>query len=64
MTLDLVSSKIVQVKEILCCLFDERSFELSDEEIQDDGNIEEIINTHLDDIQELYIELLTKVEES
>ncbi len=64
MTIDIISSKIVQVKEILCCLFDERSLDLSDEEMYDDGNIEKIINQNLDDIQELYIELLTKVEES
>jgi len=48
----------------MCCLFDERSFELSEEEIQEDGNIEEIINNHLDDIQELYIEQLSNAEES
>ena len=55
MTIDIVAQKIAYLKEAICSMFDEVSLSRTEEELCEDGNNEEIINNHLDDIQELYI---------
>jgi len=61
-TIELVANKILQIKDTICGMLDQSSLLCTKEELCENGNEEEIINTHLDDIQELYIELASKVE--
>jgi hypothetical protein len=62
MSVDLIATKILQIKESVCGILDEISLYRPDKILHEDGNEEEMINNNLDDIQELYIELVLKVE--